>query len=645
MPEKKNVTKSSYKKLFSNTLIFALGSFSSKVLIILLVNVYTTYLTPAEMGVNDVIQQIANWLLPIVTMTISESIIRFGLDKAYDKRQVFSIGNIACLMGFALLAIVLPIVTVTGVADKYIHGYSLLIFVYIVAASLKLVYSNFLRAIEKVKLYAVNSILTTLLTLIGTILFICVFKMGNTGYLLSVILSDLCSTVFMLFAARLWRYFDFKHIEREMVKTMFAYCMPLIPAQLMWLVTNSSDSFMTTYYLGSERNGILSASYKIANLVSTVYMMFGQAWNMSAIMEDDSDDRNDFYGNVFHLNQCLMYILAAGCLLIVQPLTAIWMGDSFQESARYAPILIYSSIFSCFTTFMGSIYLASNKTKRSLFTSLIAGVINISLNIILIPRIGLYGPPITTVVSYMAVFAVRAYDSRKIVPFDLRLTKLIINNALLISMVLINVMQFMGGSVKFTIVTLPILFIIITAINIKPVWNAVLALMPAKLRGIVERIGNKRLIALAFGAAVYLVICWLTRGWALLAVFAAAAAFGAVTGKRAVKLGGGAMIFICVWAMYSLPAAFLAMLILSALDYLREPDSFTTAAGSVCITGVIWALSGALAGIFCGLVILLAAVITNLGALQGALAAISAAANEKRVKNGSENMPINKKQN
>lgn len=171
-------------------------------LIILLVNVYTTYLTPAEMGVNDVIQQIANWLLPIVTMTISESIIRFGLDKAYDKRQVFSIGNIACLMGFALLAIVLPIVTVTGVADKYIHGYSLLIFVYIVAASLKLVYSNFLRAIEKVKLYAVNSILTTLLTLIGTILFICVFKMGNTGYLLSVILSDLCSTVFMLFAAR-----------------------------------------------------------------------------------------------------------------------------------------------------------------------------------------------------------------------------------------------------------------------------------------------------------------------------------------------------------------------------------------------------------------------------------------------------------
>ena len=164
-------------------------------------------------------------------------------------------------------------------------------------------------------------------------------------------------------------------------------------------------------------------------------------------------------------------MLAAGCLLIVQPLTKIWMGADFQESMHYSPIIIYSSIFSCFTTFMGSIYLASNRTKRSLVTSLISGVLNVSLNVVLIPRIGLYGPAISTVVSYLVVFIVRAYDSRKLVPFDLNLTKMVINNALLLSMVLINVMQFHGGSVKFTLLTLPILFLIILIINIKPVWN------------------------------------------------------------------------------------------------------------------------------------------------------------------------------
>ena len=73
---------SSYKKLFSNTLVFAIGSFSSKVLVLLLVPIYTNYLTTAELGVTDVLTQIANWIIPLVTMTITEAIIRFGLDKA-----------------------------------------------------------------------------------------------------------------------------------------------------------------------------------------------------------------------------------------------------------------------------------------------------------------------------------------------------------------------------------------------------------------------------------------------------------------------------------------------------------------------------------------------------------------------------------
>ena len=83
------------------------------------------------MGINDVITQIANWLQPLVTLTVSEAIIRFGLDKAYNKIRVFTLGNIICFAGLAVLGIILPIVAVSGVADKYLSGYSLLLYVYI----------------------------------------------------------------------------------------------------------------------------------------------------------------------------------------------------------------------------------------------------------------------------------------------------------------------------------------------------------------------------------------------------------------------------------------------------------------------------------------------------------------------------------
>ena len=513
------VNQSSYKKLFSNTIIFAIGSFSSKVLVLLLVKVYTTYLSPEEMGINDVITQIANWLQPLVTLTVSEAIIRFGLDKAYNKIRVFTLGNIICFAGLAVLGIILPIVAISGVADKYLSGYSLLLYVYIFSSSLKLVYSTFVRALERVKLFAINGILTTFFTLAGTLLFMIGFKMGNTGYLLSIIVSDLISVVFLTFTAKLWRYLDFRRFDRELLHTMLQYSIPLIPAQILWLITNSSDSFMTTHYLGSEANGILSASYKIPNLVATVYLMFGQAWNMSAILENDSEDRDKFYTNVFNLNQCLLYILAAGCLMIVQPLTAVWLGESFQESVKYSPILIYSSIFSCFTTFLGSIYLASKETKRSMVTSLFSGIINVGLNIILIPRIGLYGPPISTVASYLAVFIIRGYDSRKLVPFDLKVKKIVINNIILAAMVIINITQPFVKSKTMSFVLLPALFIVITIMNFGSLWGIVKKMIPARILNIAEKIGTKRLILLAAAALVFILMCYITKGIILFAIF------------------------------------------------------------------------------------------------------------------------------
>ena len=548
------VKKSSYKKLFSNTVIFAVGSFSSKLLIILLVKVYTTYLSREELGVNDVITQIANWLQPIVTMTISEAVIRFGLDKAFDKKKVFTIGNMICLAGFAVLGLILPIVTVSGVADKYLSGYSLLLYVYVITSGLKLVYSTFVRALEKVKLFAVNGILTTLLTLIGTVVFIIGFKMGNTGYLLSIIISDGLSVVFLTFSAKLWRYFEFRRPDRALLRTMLYYSIPLIPAQILWLITNSSDSFMTTAYMGSAANGVLSAAYKIPNLVATVYFMFGQAWNMSAIMEDDSDDRNEFYSNVFELNQCLLYIIAAGCLMIVRPLTAIWLGPEFQDSAYYSPLLIFSSVFSCFVTFLGSIYLTSRKTTRSMVTSLFSGIINVGLNIILIPRIGLYGPAISTVASYSVVFVIRALDSRKIIPFDLKIKKLIINISILFAMVLINNDHLNDGH-EWTFFLLPVLFIIVFILNYKPLWKPISARLPKKAVRLLERLGIFRIMLAVLFAVSVILLGVSMGGWLFCFIGGLLLAQGLILRSRKLSFTGTGVLFFTALIQMNLGAA------------------------------------------------------------------------------------------
>lgn len=477
MSEQIQKPKNSYRKLFSNTIIFAIGQFSSKILVLLLVPIYTYAMTDAEFGITDVIIQIANWLVPVVSLSVAEAITRYGLDKDYDKASVFTIGNIANIGGLILLGVIVPLVSGTSFVQKFVDNYSLLLYIYVATSSLKLLYSYFVRALEMIKLYAFCSIFTTLSTLIFTVLFLVIFKIGVTGYLLAIIISDLASIIFLVFMAKLWRFINLKKLDKSLTKQMLKYCVPLIPAQLLWLITNSSDSFLTTYYLGKGQNGILSASYKIPNVVSTIYMIFGMAWNMSAITEKDSGEQERFYTNVFDSNQSVLYIVSAFILLLVTPVTNIWIGPAFRESINYAPILIFATIFTCYVTFFGTIYSVAQKSVRSLVTSLIAGVINVLINITLLPVIGLYAAAISTLASYLTVFIIRAADTQKYQHFDLGVKKLVTNCILLTLMMLANYI----GRIYIKYTLLIILFIIVFLINYKCLFKVAKTVLPAKV--------------------------------------------------------------------------------------------------------------------------------------------------------------------
>ncbi len=477
MSEETQKSKSSYKKLFSNTIIFAIGQFSSKILVLLLVPIYTYAMTDAEFGITDVIIQMANWLVPIVSLSVSESITRYGLDKDYDKASVFTIGNAANIGGLVLLGIIIPFISGTSFIHRFIDNYTVLLYIYVITSSLKLLYSYFVRALEMIKLYAFCSIFTTFSTLILTILFLLVLKIGVTGYLLAIIISDLASIIFLIYAAKLWRFISFKKLDGTLAKQMLKYCIPLIPAQLLWLITNSSNSFLATYFLGQEKNGILSASYKIPNIVSTIYMIFGMAWNMSAITEKDSGEQERFYTNVFDSNQSVLYIVSAFILLVVTPVTNIWIGPAFRESINYAPILIFATIFTCYVTFFGTIYSVAQKSMRSLVTSLIAGVINVLINITLIPVIGLYATAISTLASYLTVFIIRAVDTQKYQKFDLGVRKLVTNCVLLILMTLSNYI----GNIYIKYTFLLILFMVVFLLNYKSLFKVAKTVLPQKV--------------------------------------------------------------------------------------------------------------------------------------------------------------------
>ena len=464
----------SYKKLFSNTLIFAIGSFGSKLLVLILVPLYTAALSPDQYGTVDLVAQTANILLPIFTLSAADAALRFGLDAKTDEQRsgVYTtlLGLVAA--GLAIMALIFPPISKLG----YLDGFTLILYVYVWTAALKQLNATFVRSLEKVKLFAFDGVLTTFLMILFNILFLLKFKWGMTGYLLAIILSDLSSSVFLFLAAGLYKYVRPRSFSLSALKDMLRYCAPLVPTTLLWLVTSISDRFIITYFHGQGMNGINTVAYKIPTIVTTVFTMFSQAWNMSAIQENREEGRESFYTRVFSFNQSFMYVLAAGILLINRPLTYVWVNSAYHEAMLYSPILTLATVFTCFNVFLGSVYIAEKRTKRSFATSLAAGVINIVLNFILIPKFGIYGAAGATFAAYFSVFFFRLFDTEKIIRFEFSMPKILINTALLIFMTALN--QF---SRIWIYPALAAIFIIVFALNLGELLKIGSLLIPARV--------------------------------------------------------------------------------------------------------------------------------------------------------------------
>ncbi len=435
-----------YKKLALNTMIFAIGSFGSKILVLLLTRLYTKNIDPTGMGIKSQLEMTALFLQPIFTFALQEYLIRFGLDKNYDKRDVFTTSSIITAVGMAAVIIIVPGLRFISPLS-FIKGYSLLLAIYVCTSSLRMLCAQFVRARDMVKLFALDGILATLMLLIFNLLFIEWLHMGVKGFMLAVILSDLCSSIFLFAAAKLYKFISPKHFKISLAQEMMRYSLPLIPTIVMWTITSLSDRlFISNMHssrvqLGLDMSGIYSLAAIVPNLISMVSTIFFQAWNMSAISENESADRSKFYERVYNAYEAVLFIASAGLLLFIKPVTAFLNNTSnFEEYSTvyiYAPILVASVIFMSLNQFLGGIYTATKHTQNSLWTSAFACAANLILNYFLIPAWGIQGAAVATFLSYFMCFLIRLVDARFYVPFKVNFAKSFVNTAVIIIMCVI----------------------------------------------------------------------------------------------------------------------------------------------------------------------------------------------------------------
>lgn len=450
------------KNLLYNVIIFAIGTLGSKLLQFLLIPYYTDVLSTAEYGTVDLLQNVGLVLIPVFSLTIFDAVFRYAMDKNYDKKAVFTSGMAVVTGGAVLLIAFSAILDAANIYSEYIW----LIAWYTISNMMRSVVSQFTRAIDKVKLYTIDNFLQTLSILILNILFLTVFNFGIQGYMMGYIFGNVLSFVFLVSFGKLWSYISTKDISGSLFKTLILFSIPLIPNTICWWISNSTNRFMITYYIDESATGIFSVAYKIPSMLSILSTILFQAWQMSANKESENKDIDHFYGKMAEYLQCVTFLGASVIVILSKFIIGIMANDAYYEAWQYVPILVLSVVFFTLAQLLGSLYTTFKKTLMAFVTNLITAIINIALNMILIPKIGIQGACITTAISYLVLWISRIFDTRRLLKIKYNVIRTVLNCVLLTVQSIIVVLEVQMWYIYATAIILLLLIV-----NFHTVWE------------------------------------------------------------------------------------------------------------------------------------------------------------------------------
>ena len=416
------------KYLLKNTVIFSIGNFGTKIISFFLVPLYTNILTTREYGTVDLIYTIGMVLVPLLTLNIGESIMRFALDKDADCDKIMSTGITILIFGAIIGLLILPIANLF----ESVSNYSIYIYLYTLTLAFSQIFLCYLRGKEFLLKYSIGNIIQSLTIAIFNIIFLIGMKKGIEGYLMAYILANVCTGLYGFWAGKVNLVIKKYSSDIELSKNMIKYSVVLIPNSFMWWIMNSSDRMMVSAMISVTANGVYAVAYKIPTLLSTITTIFNQAWSYSAIREDESEDKEEYNNRVYDNLVTIVIVVATGLLMIMKPFLSVYVGKEYYAAWHYVPYLIVGFVFMTLGSFIATSYTVHKDSMGFLISGTVGAIINLILNFILIPMMGVSGAAFATCISYFGVFAYRIKDTQKYIKLRVFKRKQICGYALLI---------------------------------------------------------------------------------------------------------------------------------------------------------------------------------------------------------------------
>ena len=388
------------KQLLKGTGIYAVGTFGTKILMFLIVPLYTYYLDPSEMGTYDVLIGTIGLLLPIISLQISDSVYRWVIREDADALTCIGTSyRFLFVSSFITVAVVLAV-------NFFISIPYMPLFLCALLSSLFFQFDQkVLRGLKRQWLFAISGIVYTVTFLALNIVLLCVLHGGVESLLISYSAANAIGLLSIMLLEDRLQIQKVAELDLLLLKKMLLYSIPLIPNYLSWWIVESSDKYIVLLFIGVNANGLLAVAHKFPTILQAVFGLFLNSWQDLAVANDKAD--KEFFTSVFRR----VYRFSFAFIWALVPITKIFvwliMGAQYKSACDYIPFFYLGAIFQAFCSFYGVGYLRTKNTKGAFSSSVYGACINAVVNIGLIWLAGLQAAAISTFIAFFVMWLIR----------------------------------------------------------------------------------------------------------------------------------------------------------------------------------------------------------------------------------------------
>ena len=216
-----------------------------------------------------------------------------------------------------------------------------------------------------------------------------------------------------------WRGISFSHVDKELLKTLIMYGLPLSATLALSFIISSSDRLMLGWMQGAEQAGLYSVGYDLASFTLTLLMMVVNLAAYPLAIRVLEQDGNEAAKKQLSQNFTFLFSIgtgaATGLTLVAPNLCSIILGEDYSESAvMLIPWISFAALIAGMKSYYFDLgFQLGKNTIGQTWVVLFAALLNVFLNLILIPRYEFMGAVYATLLSYMIATLLSGFYGRR----------------------------------------------------------------------------------------------------------------------------------------------------------------------------------------------------------------------------------------